>query len=563
MKLIQKFFPRERSLPIITFLGRPTDSKKGLLLFLDALEMLTSITMIPNFIIWIIGGDDSEYEYVLNELISRTLLEHKYTEGAIMIWGRIENDALPELLSRSSILVMPSYREQFGMAAVEAMLCGCPVAGARVGGLNDLIIPQKTGFLFERGNSMALCAVLSGFLRNMPERKKIRLRARNWAKRFSQNETFLAITQIYDNSKEKNPNFWHEDDSENDNLSLLVEIVEKLINQKIEDIGIMHYHGKHLSIKITTEKGEFFVKKIAEQISSMNSVFLIDFNKYPDPKSTEEQFAREFNQYDNPYSPRIINYDNKNSILVTEYLETTEKNILHDFQTISNLIHNIRLYKPISESEAIMNKYYNALAKFRKKPSFEQIDKIDQIASVINERLTNGLPSFSRLHPQIELYRLKLMFEKNGWALPCSAKSIFLESINYLLKNVEFNKNLPTLAHGDLKEGHFLKSGHNILLCDWEHAKYCVGPLDEAKITFNIFHKDENAENALKYLSKLLPNDYFMLQQAIVWFVGQVISVSIYWYTQGDQHSVIKGSRYLENLILRLEILSENKSIIT
>jgi len=329
MELTQISFTQERSLPIITFLGRPRDSKKGLPLFLEALEMLASLSLIENFIIWIIGGDDNELEYVQNSLNSYSLLKSKYRRGTIMIWGRVENDALPELLSGSSVLVIPSCREQFGMVAVEAMLCGCPVIGAKVGGLNDLIISQKNGFLFERGNSMALCAVLSGFLRNKPERKRMRFKALNWAKRFSQYQTFSAIIKLYDGTPNDIPDFW-KNDYEYKDSTLLITIAENLISNRIISSNILHSHGKHISFKIITETGQYFVKKINEFPSCTISVFPIDFKQFPNPKSIEERFLRELYQKDNPYSPQIIKYDTENSIFVTEFFEVVENDLLEN-----------------------------------------------------------------------------------------------------------------------------------------------------------------------------------------------------------------------------------------
>lgn len=76
------------------------------------------------------------------------------------------------------------------MVALEAMLCGCPVIGSNVGGLKDLILKGETGYLFERGNSKALCAILSGILRNKVDRSLMRVKAYNWAKHFHKKKPY-------------------------------------------------------------------------------------------------------------------------------------------------------------------------------------------------------------------------------------------------------------------------------------------------------------------------------------------------------------------------------------
>jgi glycosyltransferase involved in cell wall biosynthesis len=49
--------------------------------------------------------------------------------------------------SASDIFVMPSRMETFGLTALEAMACGVPVIASKVGGLVDIILEEKTGFL--------------------------------------------------------------------------------------------------------------------------------------------------------------------------------------------------------------------------------------------------------------------------------------------------------------------------------------------------------------------------------------------------------------------------------
>lgn len=58
-----------------------------------------------------------------------------------------KQDAIEEILSVSDLFLMPSESESFGLAALEAMACKVPVITSNAGGLPELNIDGKTGFL--------------------------------------------------------------------------------------------------------------------------------------------------------------------------------------------------------------------------------------------------------------------------------------------------------------------------------------------------------------------------------------------------------------------------------
>lgn len=72
-----------------------------------------------------------------------------------------KQDAIEEILNVSDLFIMPSANESFGLAALEAMACGVPVISSDVGGLPEVNIHGKTGFLSPVGDvdSMARNAV--------------------------------------------------------------------------------------------------------------------------------------------------------------------------------------------------------------------------------------------------------------------------------------------------------------------------------------------------------------------------------------------------------------------
>lgn len=61
-------------------------------------------------------------------------------------------DAVEEVLSICDLFIMPSEKESFGLAALEAMACEVPVISSDAGGIPELNVHGKTGFISKVGD---------------------------------------------------------------------------------------------------------------------------------------------------------------------------------------------------------------------------------------------------------------------------------------------------------------------------------------------------------------------------------------------------------------------------
>ena len=79
---------------------------------------------------------------------------------------------LPGVYAASSLLVLPSQNEAWGLVVNEAMACGLPVVVSdRVGSrLGIGIVPGVTGEVYPAGDVEALATILRGLL---PDREKL------------------------------------------------------------------------------------------------------------------------------------------------------------------------------------------------------------------------------------------------------------------------------------------------------------------------------------------------------------------------------------------------------
>jgi len=110
-------------------------------------------------------GDGPERNHI--ETLSRDLA----ICDDVRFLGKLE--AVEEVLSVADLFLMPSEKESFGLAALEAMACEVPVISSNTGGLPELMIDGKTGFMSEVGDvaDMSEKALLILSDKNLPKFK--------------------------------------------------------------------------------------------------------------------------------------------------------------------------------------------------------------------------------------------------------------------------------------------------------------------------------------------------------------------------------------------------------
>jgi glycosyltransferase involved in cell wall biosynthesis len=90
------------------------------------------------FRILIVGSGLDEKK--LKELVRELKLEDK-----VLFLGSIEHNILREYISLADVFVRPSLSEGLGNVFLEAMACGVPIIGTKVGGIPDFLKDRKTG----------------------------------------------------------------------------------------------------------------------------------------------------------------------------------------------------------------------------------------------------------------------------------------------------------------------------------------------------------------------------------------------------------------------------------
>jgi|SRR5208283_1089605 len=81
-------------------------------------------------------------------------------------------------MAASDILVLPSYREGFGVVVIEAAACGIPTIGARIYGITDAVEDGVTGLLHTCGEVSELVEKMTYCIGHPEENKKMGQKAR-------------------------------------------------------------------------------------------------------------------------------------------------------------------------------------------------------------------------------------------------------------------------------------------------------------------------------------------------------------------------------------------------
>lgn len=103
----------------VLFLSR-IHPKKGIEILIEAWGRLLNI--FPEWSILIVGNGEESYIQSL-----KTIIQNKGMEGRIKIIPPIFGEEKIKLYQESSVFILPTYSENFGMVIAEAMSCGLPV----------------------------------------------------------------------------------------------------------------------------------------------------------------------------------------------------------------------------------------------------------------------------------------------------------------------------------------------------------------------------------------------------------------------------------------------------
>ena len=121
-------------------------------------------------------------------------------EVEVEFLGKVEHQRVGGFIGESSLVLVPSRREGFGLSALDAAWAGRAVVGTRVGGLVDVVSEGRTGYLVPVEDFKALARAVGELLRSPSQLKSVGERARELAEsKFCWHDFLGAHLELYRN----------------------------------------------------------------------------------------------------------------------------------------------------------------------------------------------------------------------------------------------------------------------------------------------------------------------------------------------------------------------------
>ena len=176
--------------PIVGFVGRLVE-EKGLLDLLEA--ACTVVARFPRTTLLIVGPyDDDKADALGPEIAGRFgLQDHCRFTG-------LRHD-MPEMYALMDLLVLPSHREGFPRAPMEASAMGVPCVVTDIRGCRETVEHEVNGLLYPSGDAEALADAVIDLLADADRRRTFGLAGKRLAhERFDERKVFARVLAEYD-----------------------------------------------------------------------------------------------------------------------------------------------------------------------------------------------------------------------------------------------------------------------------------------------------------------------------------------------------------------------------
>jgi D-inositol-3-phosphate glycosyltransferase len=180
---------------LLLFVGR-LERLKGVEVAIRALALLRE-RRDENVRLLILGEDSREGDESEKERLKAVASAAGVRERVDFI-GSVAHHELPFFYSAADVCVMPSYSESFGLVALEAQACGCPVVASDVSRLRSVVRDEVSGYLISGHDSGQYAERIGRILDHAELAQQMGRRGSMLAQRFSWTRTADRLDELFD-----------------------------------------------------------------------------------------------------------------------------------------------------------------------------------------------------------------------------------------------------------------------------------------------------------------------------------------------------------------------------
>ena len=125
--------------------------------------------------------------------VSDNKLKHK-----VLFLGN--SSEIDKILCYSDLFLLPSEKESFGLSALEAMAHGVPIISSNAGGIPEVNLNGKTGFISNIGDTASMINDALCLLSNPQKHKLFKKQAQSQAKKFDLESVVDSYERVYNDA---------------------------------------------------------------------------------------------------------------------------------------------------------------------------------------------------------------------------------------------------------------------------------------------------------------------------------------------------------------------------
>jgi glycosyltransferase involved in cell wall biosynthesis len=188
----------EPDVPLVLYLGR-INFKKGIDLLIPAFAKLAQT--LPRVRLAMVGPDNENY----GPQVRRWCQDHGIAQNVIRV-DHMDPGEVSKAYVDADVLVLPSYTENLGMVAVEAMACQCPVIVSDRIGISPDIIKSGAG-LVARLDPEEIAKAMLSVLTGRPAAREMGAAGRRLAEtRFTYDRIVAKVSRMYETAIQSRQN---------------------------------------------------------------------------------------------------------------------------------------------------------------------------------------------------------------------------------------------------------------------------------------------------------------------------------------------------------------------